>query len=67
MAKPRKKWRVDITGRVATTSRVFATRPAAYRHFHGAVDVEKVRVYVDEGMGRGWQLYETFTAEELGR
>lgn len=73
MAAPRKKWATrHHPGSPRTTH---TSKPAAYRYVQQQAehyrlgmlrgDLNRITVYVDEGLGRGWDLYETVNLAEL--
>ncbi len=73
MAAPRKKW--ATRQHPADPRTTHPSKPAAYRYvqqqaeyFHlGMIrrDLNRINVYVDEGHGRGWELYETVDLADL--
>ncbi len=69
MAAPRKKWatgegvkRDEFTSRRATYEWV---QTLARSHAAGMEPVRHLTVWVDEGLGRGWELYETVDLADL--
>ena len=73
MAAPRKKW--ATRHHPAEQRRVHPSQAAAYRYVQkeaghyrlGALraDLTRITVWVDEGLGRGWELYETVDLSEI--
>ncbi len=70
---PRKKW--ATRHHPGETRRTHTSKPAAYRyvqeqaeHYRTGLlrsDLNRINVYVDEGLGRGWELYETVNLADL--
>jgi hypothetical protein len=73
MAAPRKKWSttwVPVGARHPHGSKAGAYRYVQARaaEFHAGMlrpDATRVIVWVDEGLGRGWQKYETLELADL--
>ncbi len=73
MAAPRKKW--ATRAHPADGRMTWPSKPAAYRETQRLAelfatgrlrrDLRRVTVWVDEGLGRGWELYETVDLSEL--
>ena len=73
MAAPRKKWATRL--HPAEKRKTHTSQTAAYRHIrdlaalyaNGSLraDLNRVSVWVDEGHGRGWELYETVNLADL--
>jgi hypothetical protein len=73
MAAPRKKWATRL--HPADPRKTHDSKPATYRyvqqqagHYRDGMvraDLNRITVYVDEGLGRGWELYETINLADL--
>lgn len=74
MAAPRKKWATQPP-LMKVARRNHPSKPAAYRDVQewaaefaaGTLrqGIREIEVYVDEGLGRGWELYETINLAGL--
>lgn len=64
--KPRKKWRVEIDdGRIAYS---FPSERKAFEYANTngrSWAAREIRILVDEGRGRGWELFERLSPEGL--
>jgi hypothetical protein len=73
MAAPRKKW--ATRHHPGEKRRTHISQVATYRYvqqqaeaYHVGMirrDLNRINVYVDEGLGRGWELYETVNLADL--
>lgn len=73
MNKPRKKW--ATRHHPGASRRSHGSQVATYRHIQSLAeeyrlgmiraDLNRVSVWVDEGLGRGWELYETVNLADL--
>ncbi len=73
MAAPRKKWATRL--HPASQRVTHPSKTAAYRYVRNQAvalragmlraDLNRCTVWVDEGLGRGWELYETVDLAEL--
>jgi len=71
---PRKKWATQ-PHLMSIHRTVHRSKPAAYRAVQDWVDeyrtgnlnprIRQIEVLVNEGLGRGWELYETLSLAEL--
>jgi hypothetical protein len=67
MARPRKKWRLTYPG--GHVEDRFTSKRATYEFLQSLArggTTGAVRVWVDEGAGRGWDLYERVNLAEIG-
>lgn len=74
MAAPRKKWATQPPHK-SLHREVHQSKPAAYRAVQTWVEwyrdgklspgVRQIEVWVDDGLGCGWELYETVDLAEL--
>ena len=70
MAAKRKKWATSIRPGLRTShqSQAAAYRKVAFyaeQYAAGMLSGSQVAVWVDEGAGRGWELFETVTLSDL--